>query len=109
MLHLFCVVSSIYDGENYPIYYTTMNILWAMILICCLSASIANFRGNDPIQFWLGVSIIGLFVFELLFEAQARHLYSSIPLFVLYGMVGIHRIMVTRKDSTDILCKDEEQ
>lgn len=98
-----------YDGENYPIYYTTMNILWAMILICCLSASIANFRGNDPIQFWLGVSIIGLFVFELLFEAQARHLYSSIPLFILYGMVGMHRLMVTRKDSTDILCKDEEQ
>lgn len=95
-----------YDGEKYPIYYTTMNILWALILICCLFASIANFRANDQIQFWLGISITGLFLFELLFEAQARHLYSSVPLFILYGVVGMHRLIETPKGSTDIVYKD---
>lgn len=82
-----------FDGANYPICYTAMNILWAFILICCLAASIVNFRENDPIQFWLGISIVGLFLFEMLFEAQARHLYSFIPLFVLYGLIGTHRLV----------------
>lgn len=82
-----------YDGTHYPIYYTAMNILWAFVLISCLMASIVNFRENEPIQFWLGISILGLFLFELLFEAQARHLYSFMPLFVLYGTIGIHRLI----------------
>lgn len=84
-----------YDGDHYPIYYTAMNILWAFLIIICLMASIVNFRENDPIQFWLGISILELFLFELLFEAQARHLYSSIPLFVLYGTFGMYRIFAS--------------
>lgn len=63
------------DGANDPIYYTAPNILWALLLVSCLAASIVYFRENDPIQFWLGISIVGLFLFELLFEAQSRHLY----------------------------------
>lgn len=87
-----------YDGANYPVYYTAMNILWAFVLICCLLASVVNFRENDPIQFWLGISIMGLFLFELLFEAQARQLYSFMPLLILYGVFGINRLVNPNTD-----------
>lgn len=90
-----------YDGANYPVYFTAMNILWAFILICCLMASIVNFRENDPIQFWLGTSIVGLFLFELLFEAQARQLYSFMPLFVLYGVFGIYRLVKLNREKCE--------
>lgn len=84
-----------WDGRYYPILYTLLNILWVFILILCLSGAIYNLRIDDPLMFWLGISMMGLFIFELLFEAQSRHLYSHLPIFLLYGLIGLHRLITS--------------
>ena len=37
----------------------------------------------------LMVSIIGLTLFEILFEARARYLYTYVPLFILIALKGM--------------------
>ena len=39
------------------------------------------------------LAVIGLTVFELLFEARARYLYTYTPLYILLAVAGIQKIM----------------
>ena len=65
-----------------------MSMLWYFIMFSCLLTAVVNIKNPDSVTTWLGISILGLFLFELIFEAQARHLYSFLPVFVVYGCLG---------------------
>ena len=43
-------------------------------------------------------AVIGLTVFELLFEARARYLYTYTPLYILLAVAGIQKIMNAYQD-----------
>lgn len=36
------------------------------------------------------ISVIGLTLFELIFEAHAKYLYTYIPFFVMLSVIGLH-------------------
>lgn len=71
------------------------------MLICCFVGLLASamhrakrkdgLQGNLSSDFSLVVSLalLMLIVFELLFEAQARYLYSSVTLFIVMAVIGI--------------------
>ena len=81
------------NGAYFGYLYTGLNLLWYFIMISCLLAAAININRPDLVSTWLGISILGVFWFELLFEAQARHLYSSLPIFVVYGCLGYFKIL----------------
>ena len=39
------------------------------------------------------LSLIGLFIFESIFEARARYLYTYVPIFIISGMIGLNGFM----------------
>ena len=59
---------------------------------------------EDDIYSVLYLSIIGLFLFEMLFEARARYLYTYIPLFIMIGSMGMYDLshfmnqLISKKD-----------
>ena len=57
----------------------------------------AMFSAIPPILFAAALSIIGLTIFGLLFEARARYLYSYAPVFVLLSCFGMNEIELFRK------------
>lgn len=41
----------------------------------------------------LQLSLFGLFLFELLFEARARYIYTYAPIYLILAMVGINSLL----------------
>ena len=39
------------------------------------------------------LSIIGLTIFELIFEARARYLYTYVPLYIILAAAGVQKIV----------------
>ena len=56
----------------------------------------------------LYLSLLGLFLFEMLFEARARYLYTYVPLFIMIGTMGIYDLsnfmnqLISKKDKLKI-------
>lgn len=96
-------VHSIYyrEGAYYDLWRTYAQFIWIAVLICCfvglLAGATHRAKRKDKAQrnlssdFSLVVSlaILMLIVFELLFEARARYLYSSVTLFIVMAVIGI--------------------
>ena len=92
------VISS--DGVQNRVWASVAQALWLPVLLFVACAGLpgrgcGNRSGHDSLStvvLALVVAMLGLFVFELLFEARARYLYSSLPLFVMLAMVGLRRL-----------------
>ena len=80
-------------GENYPTFATFQQYLWLIILM-----------GNFGIIFIIQdkkmrsdmavpvLALIGLTMFEMIFEARARYLFNYSPLFILTAAIGWYAI-----------------
>ena len=80
------------DGAHFWLYSGMVQIVWIIVLILCFFKSIISVFNKDKMEKADGViclSLIGIIVFELLFEARARYIYIYVPLFILYGISGI--------------------
>ena len=65
-------------------------MLWLTILVLGIIATIRSEK--DPLLAIVMLSLIGLTVFELLFEARARYLYTYAPLYILLASAGTQKI-----------------
>ena len=95
-------IHSVYyrGGAYYDLWRTYAQFIWIAVLVCCFVGLLAgtkhHAKRNDGIQrnlssdFTLVVSLalLMLVVFELLFEARARYLYSSVTLFIVMAVIG---------------------
>ena len=77
------------DGQNLFKYMTYKQSIWIFILLMVLLASLwyrdaINARKVSIIM----LSIIGIIVFELLFEVRARYLFAFTPLFCIIAIIG---------------------
>ena len=82
--------SNIYkeNGKYYWIFKQIMQILWITVLFF----NIFSLSKNKKIQV-LQLSIIGLTLFELLFEARARYLFAYTPIYIIIACVGFDNII----------------
>lgn len=89
------------DGLHYNLWRTYAQFIWIAVLVCCfvglLAGATHRAKQKDGAQrnlssdFSLVVSLalLMLIVFELIFEARARYLYSSVTLFIVMAVIGI--------------------
>ena len=71
-----------------------------MVWMCTLLLSVFSIRSKGtPKESILMLSIIGLTLFQLLFEARARYLFIYTPIYIILAILGIHNIqnMYTKK------------
>ncbi|MDO4983381.1 MAG: hypothetical protein Q4E35_07500, partial [Eubacteriales bacterium] len=79
------------EGALYPIYKNSAQLIWVSELSFVLLAgfTVRKDRKKEYSTFFL--CIIGIFLYEILFEARARYIYIFVPLFALLAAVGISR------------------
>ena len=81
------------DPAHVPVLETYFQILWLGLLACSLlcgfawRACVQHDQRLDLLLILL-LSIIGLTLFELIFEARARYLFAYAPFYVLAGLAG---------------------
>lgn len=89
-----------YQGGGYDdvgIYYNVWSnfeqMLWMTIL---LFGCFAVFSADNPGKAVLMLSVIGLTIFELIFEARARYLYTYAPLYIILAVYGFQFLQQKR-------------
>ena len=94
------------DGNHYHITKTVQQIVWISCLLLMVIKVIRLKRCDeeDDIYSVLYLSLLGLFLFEMLFEARARYLYTYVPLFIMIGSMGMYDLshfmdrLISKKD-----------
>ena len=81
-----------YSTGKYYIYISSIrHAVWLFILLLLLFCySKKNNREILVIQ----LSLIGLFLFEILFEARSRYLFIYVPYFIILAILTINKIML---------------
>jgi riboflavin transporter FmnP len=64
-------------------------MLWLTVLMLSVFSAFAQKKSEKNV---IMLAIIGLTIFELIFEARARYLYTYVPLYIVLAMYGIERI-----------------
>ena len=80
------------DGDNYAYFKIFEQFMWLFVFTFVIVAIIK--KPNDGKSILL-LAILGLTIFELLFEARARYLYTYLPIFCLIAGFGIKDIRIS--------------
>ena len=91
-------------GARYPLFQTYDQCIWLALLFFSLASAFA-YRGmaSDEERFLLLVmllGIIGLTLFEIIFEARARYLLCFAPIYLLVGLRGAYAICASLRAHT---------
>lgn len=82
------------DGKFFNIYATLVQVIW--ICVICgvfLKTVFAVFDKNADYDYLIMIlAVVGLTVFELLFEARARYLYIYTPIYIILGIYGFREL-----------------
>lgn len=76
-------------GKYYALWSNSVQMLWLTLLLFNVFAGLAR-RSSD--QDVVMLAIIGLTLFEWIFEARARYLYTYAPLYILCAMYGFQAL-----------------
>jgi hypothetical protein len=83
-------------GKNYKNFLSFKQTVWITLIFSGLFAAGALFRSEseetDKETMILIAAILGLTVFELLFEARARYLYTYAPVYAIIGTLGLRQL-----------------
>lgn len=77
------------EGKYYKYFIQISQFVWIFLL--CFTPFIYKHK-NSKIELVIMLSITGITLFLLLFEARARYLYCYSPVFVLCGILGFNNI-----------------
>jgi len=92
MRNLFYGPKEVYQGEYgqyYGLWRNVVQATWLLVLLLTIAGVLS--RQNKAVAVTM-LAIIGLTVFEMLFEARARYLYCYVPLYILLASVGADSI-----------------
>ena len=76
------------SGKNYRLFNQFNQIIWITVLFGCIFIR----RSNSKSQLVICLSLIGIFLFVMLFEARARYLFSYAPIFVVCATIGFSEL-----------------
>lgn len=79
-----------HEGALYPLYANAVQALWMGVLALCAAASLGR---RDERVAVLMLTLLALTLFETLFEARARYLFSFAPLFIALAACGIQTFL----------------
>lgn len=86
-------LKSIYyqNGSKYHYYQAYAQAMWLLILLGCFIAfiKIIAHKENSKAIMILMLVFLGLTIFELLFEARARYLFSNVPMYIVLANWGL--------------------
>lgn len=90
------LLKSIYyeNGQYYSYFQLTEHVVWIAILLLSLAASFI--KVNDSRCYALTtlmLSIIGLTLFEILFEVRARYLFIFVPIYCVLATMGVEYLI----------------
>lgn len=82
------------DGAAYMAWSTLAQLAWILQLALALVGAVRPLVDRrrsplSPLVLVLSLSLLMLTVFELLFEARARYLFSSLPLYITLAAIGL--------------------
>lgn len=77
------------DWKYNYIFKELMQIIWLLVLSLAFLSGIKDKENKNTIIY---LSLIGITLFLLIFEARARYLYCYAPLFVLAALIGLNNI-----------------
>ena len=80
-----------WEGKYYKYFYNFELMIWLAVLFCTLLCTVQ--KKEMPFLGAIMLSIIGLTVFELLFEARARYLYTYIPMYIVLAAASFHAMI----------------
>ncbi|MDO5378559.1 MAG: hypothetical protein Q4G52_09515 [Clostridia bacterium] len=84
------------SGSRYAAFSTALQAVWLALLAGCLLTGLrleGEGDGQRRLLALLCLFVIGLTVFEWIFEAKARYLYVGAPVYVLLGVNGYWRLL----------------
>jgi len=82
-------------GTDWYGYYATFaQALWVFVLLAMPFILLGKKCGNSRMEeeLILCVSLLGSFLFVMLFEARARYLYNMLPIYVMGAVVGLRKL-----------------
>lgn len=94
MRNIYYGPGEIYTGEYgryYGLWSNTVQAVWMLILVLALICAFVRREKGFSV---LMLSVIGLTVFELIFEARARYLFCYLPLYIALAAAGLDALYV---------------
>lgn len=78
------------DKENNKIFIQIEQVLWIFTLFGCIF--IVTKKRPLPEETVLELSLIGIFIFVMIFEARARYVFCFAPMFIVCAIIGYHNL-----------------
>ena len=79
-----------YSYGKYYVYYALFNqFLWINILVFSGFLILSRKAAGSKYVLALSVALIGVFLFDMLFETSTRLMYSQIPLYIVAASIGL--------------------
>ena len=86
------------EGANYVRWLKVLQLLWILVLtFAALSGARGILKERGAVLSAVMLSIIGLILFELLFEAKARYLFTFLPLFLITAGDGLFGLLSKKR------------
>ena len=79
------------EGKYYKIWSDFVQSIWIAILGLSV---LMSFVKRNKVFMCISLSLFGLWLFEILFEARARYLFSNVPIFIIAGSFGMEMICI---------------
>lgn len=84
------------EGSNYNKFISAKQTIWITILFfCCFTVFYRKTELSNEAEmllFLMMLSVLGLTIFELLFEARARYLFCYSPIYVILAVLGMRNV-----------------
>lgn len=76
-------------GKWYPVLSMLEHTVWFFVLLCSLGCFMLRMKDEETV---ILLSLIGIILFDMIFEARARYLFIYVPFFIVAGILGIQKI-----------------
>lgn len=83
-----------YNGSRYSVFCSYSQMMWVVVLFGCFMAFLfrKNRKSEENMEYIMILAILGLTVFELIFESRARYLYCYVPVYIILGYSGVESL-----------------
>ena len=85
--------------SKYKYFQTIEQGIWLAVLFFSIFSVLGHKKSRVIVSMMLGV--IGLIVYEMLFEARARYIYTYVPIFILLAVFGLTKVACAMRQRRD--------
>lgn len=81
-----------YDGSRYGFFLSYSQTMWMLLLAGCFLTFLFRGKKIEGVVLVMMLSVVGLSLFEMIFEARARYLYCYVPIYILLAYTGLENL-----------------